>query len=138
MIQCNACDEIVQNINGQCFCGKTSTDHKGRASGENYSKTDVERFPEKPKLSTCPHCGWKGMVVPKYNIGCPEHGLWYKNTEEEHNIIGDTEDEHRQDICGDGDSRHARANRREESRRRKERQILRRPNRKRQHRHIKV
>jgi len=131
MYRCNSCEENVVNINGQCFCGKTTTDHKGRVTGENFSKIQEEGFSERPKLMTCPHCGWKGMVIPRFNIGCPEHKLWYKNVEEKHIIAGE-DDESKPADNGYDPGGSPRADRREEGRHRKERQILRRPNRKRQ------
>lgn len=83
MYQCVGCGGDVENINGQCFCGKTSTNHKGKVEGENYvaneSKTSGQKIVEKSKVRTCPHCGWTGLVVPRINHGCPEHGIWYKS-----------------------------------------------------------
>jgi len=83
MYQCVGCGGDVENVNGQCFCGKTVTNHKGKVEGENYvttdSKTSGQKIIERSKVRTCPHCGWTGLVVPRINLGCPEHGMWYKS-----------------------------------------------------------
>lgn len=87
MYLCISCGGSVENIDSQCFCGKTSTDLKGKIDGENYVKIDRQDDHEKTKVRTCPHCGWRGLVIPRIERGCPEHGLWYKNTEENQPII---------------------------------------------------
>lgn len=92
MYQCLGCGGNVENTAGQCFCGKTTTDHKGRVSGENYVKINGQVFTEKSKVRTCPHCGWTGLVVPRINHGCPDHGIWYKNSEDTNKSMEDTHD----------------------------------------------
>ena len=143
MYQCVGCEGIVENINSQCLCGKTMTNRKGKVEGENFSKIPVEGFSEekvfrKARLLACPHCDWQGMVVERFNIGCPDHGIWYKEPEEKHTVTGEEHNDREKGAGGDikpvrGDEvrMSARARRREESRNRKERQGVRRSNRKR-------
>lgn len=145
MYQCAGCEGIVENTEGQCFCGKTITDRKGNVVGENFSEV-TDRWVsgkyagEKSSRKTCPHCGWEGMVVPRFGIGCPEHGLWYKNTEEKHTVLEEKEDgdEPVKTVTGDERRRLARADRREKSRNRKERKVLRRSGGKRSNRNTKM
>jgi hypothetical protein len=32
----------------------------------------------KTHVNQCPHCHWKGLIIPKLAIGCPEHGVWWQ------------------------------------------------------------
>lgn len=80
MYQCLICLDSVQE-EGFCLCGRLHLDHKLRPTGEAFIK--IQKSNEKSRLDTCPHCGWRGMVVPKLGLGCPDHGIWwYKGPEE--------------------------------------------------------
>jgi len=46
---------------------------------------------EKTTLATCPICSWNGLIVPKLNLGCPEHGMWWYKPVEEDITNGNTE-----------------------------------------------
>ena len=32
---------------------------------------------QKAHRAKCPHCGWEGMVIPKFGMGCPKDGIWW-------------------------------------------------------------
>lgn len=138
MYLCRGCEGYLENIDDQCLCGKTTTDHKGRVKGEDFMKMPGQSLTERSKIRACPHCGWEGLVVPRIGLGCPEHGIWYKDSEtktvtvtieEKDNTDGDQGPE------GGDDPKLERARRREENRRRKERETVRRSGGKGQKRH---
>jgi hypothetical protein len=76
MYQCIGCETSVDD-SGQCFCGKTCVDHKGRVFGENFVEVHgAARSHPKSSLATCPFCGWRGVLAPRIGLGCPRHGSW--------------------------------------------------------------
>ena len=125
MYVCVGCNDSLENIDAQCFCGKTTMDHKGRIKGENFLEIARHNIIERSKIRKCPHCDWEGLVIPKLNMGCPNHGIWYKKPEEKH-ISAHQEEEPSGDTGPEGrdECEHARARRREEKRRRKERETV--------------
>lgn len=84
MYRCFGCGGDVENINGQCLCGKTTTDHKGRVMGEKFTKIPGQPIYGRTKVRTCPKCGWEGLVIPRLGVGCPDHGVWYKDVKEKY------------------------------------------------------
>ena len=81
MYRCVGCEGVAE-LGGQCLCGKTEVDHKGRVSGENFVKVDVAHFTGGSGVRTCPHCGWRGFVSERISLGCPSHGIWYKSPDD--------------------------------------------------------
>lgn len=107
MFKCVGCEGTVESLNGQCFCGKTTTDHKGRVKGENFMEIAGQKIIERSKVRTCPHCGWTGLVIPRIDLGCPDHGIWYKSsgknyTTEIEGKDDDREPEGRNEVHGGG------------------------------------
>lgn len=86
MYQCLLCWDVVHKT-GFCFCGRLFVNRKNKATGEDFLLIEsLKMSDEKTRVANCPHCGWNGLVVPKLNIGCPEHGVWWYKPTERKNI----------------------------------------------------
>ena len=75
----------MELANTYCTCGRLHLDWKRRVSGEAFVKLGSVQTMKNTstRIEKCPHCDWKGLIVPKLRMGCPEHGeWWYKEPEQ--------------------------------------------------------
>lgn len=97
MFLCLICDEILE-VRGYCLCGRLNIDHKDRVQGEYFERMKSEtKKPEmkagefeKSRVDECPHCQWKGLVVPRIGLGCPNHGIWWYKPASQKTSVEDT------------------------------------------------
>jgi len=95
MYQCLICMDVLEG-EGYCNCGRTYVDKKHRAKGELFIFLGDRDMNGMSRVDRCPHCGWRGLVVPRMGIGCPEHGMWWYKKEDKNIPSEEDQDETKQ------------------------------------------